>query len=209
MTEDWFTQGLANGTFDPDHGSDIGLLIDGIQNGEWHQVKCPGHLVDLPVEQAAKHPEMTETLMAWLRARFEEVVEALPSSDKIRVMRIMRVDQDWIDGLHDGSSTTGVYFGDEDMDLEGGYWIDPALPYEVIIKGVVRASDVDWRGTILARMDHMTGDREAEIRLVENAPVAISSISVDGLILKNGPTQMFTGVKRPRNDSTSAATLGF
>jgi hypothetical protein len=51
-----------------------------------------------------------------LRARFEEVVEALSNSGDIRVMRIMRVDRDWIDGLHDGSSTTGVYFGDDDME---------------------------------------------------------------------------------------------
>lgn len=208
VTNDWFWEGLATGTFDPVHGSDIGLLIDSIQHGELHQVRCPGHLVHLPVEEAIKHPDMTATLMTWLRARFDEVVAELPKSKEIRVMRIMRVEREWIDGLHDGSSTTGVYFGEETMDLEGGYWIDTALPVEVIIKGLVRASDVDWKGTILARMDHMTGDREAEIRLVENASIVVSSIFVDGQVVKNAPQQMFSGMKRSRHDSVPAMNAG-
>jgi hypothetical protein len=141
---------------------------------------------------------MVAVLRQWVRGRFDEVVEYLPKASDIAVRRVMRVDRDWIDGLADGSCTTGIYFGDRDMDTDGGYWIDEGQPFSVMINAVAQAADVDWKGTILARMDHMTGNREAEIRLFENSTVSIRSIWIDDTSLETVPPTMSTGEKRPR-----------
>jgi hypothetical protein len=197
-TEEWFSKALELGNWDAEHGSDIGDLIEGIQSGEWDFVECPAALKTLTVQKAFKDPQMVDVLRQWVRGRFDEVVAYLPKDSNISVRRMMRVDRDWIDGLKDGSSTTGIYFGDRDMDTDGGYWIDEAQPFSIMIDAVVQAADVDWKGTILARMDHMTGNREAEIRLLENSTVAIRAIWVDETSLQTFPPTMSTGEKRPR-----------
>jgi hypothetical protein len=197
-TEEWFSKALELGNWDAEHGSDIGDLIESIQSGEWDFVECPATLKTLAVQDAFKDPEMVAVLWQWVRGRFDEVVESLPKASEIGVRRIMRVDRDWIDGLADGSSTTGIYFGDRDMDTDGGYWIDEAQPFSVMIDAVAKAADVDWKGTILARMDHMTGNREAEIRLYEHSTVSIRSIWIDDTALENFPATMSTGEKRAR-----------
>lgn len=207
ITSEWFATALESGVWDPEHGSDIGHVIEGIQAGDWDFAQCPAKLQNIPVGQAIRDADMIATLKEWLRGRFAEVVEYLPTANAICVQRLMQVDQDWIAGLVDGTSTTGIYFGGPYMDMDGGYWLDEGLPHLVVMKAVVKATDVDWKGTILARMDHMTGDREEEVRLFENVTVDMLSIEIDGVKLSQIPATMSTGVKRGRASSLAGPKI--
>lgn len=178
ITKEWFERGMENGSFDSEHGSDIGELIEYIQNGVAWLPSCPDHLKNIDVAEAADDPEMRSIIWKWLEQRYSEVIDNLPNGEQIKLYRIMRVDDDWIDDLKTGEVTTGIYFSDDPY-VDGGFWLDEKKPNEIRLEATVNRNDVDWNGTILARMDFGTGDIEAEIRMKTDAPVMVVSFSDD------------------------------
>lgn len=178
ITEEWFNKGMENGNFVPGHGSDIGQLVADIQQGVTWLPTCPDHLKNVDTIEASDDPEMRAVVWSWLEKRYAEVIDNLPKGEQLKLYRIMRVDDDWIDNLKTGEVTTGIYFSDDPY-VDGGFWLDEEKPNEIRLDVTVNRTDVDWHGTILARMDYMTGDPEAEIRMKTDAPVMVNSFSDD------------------------------
>lgn len=178
ITIEWFERGMENGNFVPGHGSDIAQLIADIQEGVTWLPACPDHLKNVDVIEAGDDPEMRAVIWNWLEKRYAEVIENLPKGEQLKLYRIMRVDNEWIDDLKAGEVTTGIYFSDDPF-VDGGFWLDEKKPNEIRLEVTVDRTDIDWHGTILARMDYMTGDQEAEIRMKTDAPVMVNSFSDD------------------------------
>lgn len=200
VTKEWLEAALSSGLWDPIHGSDMAYQIETILENEWDYTVCPKHVADLSVTDAVRHPEMLGIMTEWLRGRYADLLEELPMKETVLLQRMMRVDDDWLAELAAGSATTGVYFSDEGIEDECDFWASHDQPYEALITITAKRSDIDWKGTILARLDYMTGGRECEVRLNENVDVLVHRVGIDGAEQAGFPREMNTGFKRPRAD---------
>lgn len=198
ITEEWFNSVMSDGRWDPQHGSDVGRLVEDIQADTPGLPRCPASVAGMEPVKAAEHLDMLQAIKKWLRARFKNVIAELPKGNLIKVCRVMRVDQAWLDGLAEGTATSGIYYGEFPMWEDGGYWIDEDKPHHVYMEATIDAGNVDWSGTILARMDYETGDQELEIRAKENVHIVINRLQIDDEEWEAFTNRvMTTGEKRP------------
>jgi hypothetical protein len=67
----------------------------------------------------------------------------------------------------------GVYWAIEESAAEAHWGYGKGRPLEVTYDGIIDLHNVDWNGTMFARMDYTLGDMEKEIRFIRNSKIYI------------------------------------
>ena len=68
----------------------------------------------------------------------------------------------------------GIYWAIEETAAEAHWGYGKGRPLEVTYDGIIDLHNVDWQGTMFARMDYSLGDDEKEIRFIKNSPIFIT-----------------------------------
>lgn len=179
FTETWLKDCLDDGSWDPEHGSDVVRLIYDLQNGEPWLPKCPNGMENASYDECAASEEFRAAIMEWARARYQRIVKQIQKRDEYTIARRMSVDENWHSKLSQGKATLGIYFGEIPLDSGGGFWTDIEKPVSIYIEVKAKPQDIDWEGTLKARMDYATGDEECEIRLNHDVSVELVRLEVD------------------------------
>lgn len=77
-------------------------------------------------------------------------------------------------------SQLGIYWATEERAAEA-HWGHRAKgkTFTVIYRGVIDLNNVDWAGTMYARMDMSLGEEEKEIRFIKNSKIFVESMYSD------------------------------
>ncbi|TLX16148.1 hypothetical protein [Rhizobium sp. MHM7A] len=179
VTKDWLDSVIENGAWDPVHGSPLDRWIDDLRDGSLGaKFEMPSHLAANDDAEVLDDPEFRATMVHWLAHRFRYVLSELETTDVTQLGRRMSVDPEWKTAIDRHEATVGVYWGDLPLD-SGAFWHDENKPVDVYMEASVSHDDIDWIGTIRARLDYLTGDEEREIRLKEDVKVLVTRLEVD------------------------------
>lgn len=134
-------------------------------------------------------PEYVAFVKKWATARLANVKGHLrlifEGRDTVRVSRVMFVSEEWLSQLGDPTDLTfpvsqfGYFWSGEDG-APDAYFGAKSGDIEILIEGEVGPEAIDYRTTLLARMDYMNADQEAEIRLLPDARVTVRNLTVYG-----------------------------
>lgn len=120
-------------------------------------------------------------LKTWLPKRFNYVINNLfPSikkeNDYIHIYRnIFLNDDDIYDFLY-GNEPLGEFWTSENQYIEG--WGDENQKH-VLIHGLVKTQDIDWKTSIIRNMNYSHGDHEKELTLFQDVPINILDIHIE------------------------------
>ena len=67
----------------------------------------------------------------------------------------------------------GIYWAIEESAAEAHWGHGAGRPLEVTYDGIIDLNNVDWNGTMFARMNWDLGDDEKEIRFIKNSPIFV------------------------------------
>lgn len=68
----------------------------------------------------------------------------------------------------------GIYWAIAESASEAHWGYSKGRPLEVTYEGKIDLHNVDWQGTMFARMDYTLGDDEKEIRFIKNSPIFVT-----------------------------------
>lgn len=196
FTEEWLSDVLMDGQWDPDHGSDVGRLIEDIQAGTPGLPPCPDGYEHSDYDWCAGSEAFRDTIMVWAKSRYDDIVAKIGTDPEFTLGRRMTVDDDWHGKLATGDATLGFYYGQLPFDHGGSFWIDEDKPVDIYMEVRAKSEDIDWEGSLKARIDYCTGDDEAEIRLKEDVSVVLEKLLVDDVADKNLVGRSFNTGKR-------------
>lgn len=149
----------------------------------------PDHVREMEDEyDQLQSPEFGAMVRHWAKGRLDEVKgyldEVWNGRETIKVSRSMIVSSAWLRELGDVSgesipvSRFGYFWSAEDGRPDS-YFADPDQKgVEIMITAEVSPEAVDYRTTLLARMDYMNADDEGEIRLLKDAVVLVKEVAI-------------------------------
>lgn len=74
----------------------------------------------------------------------------------------------------------GIYWAVEESAAEAHWGTFNEKSIECTYQALIDLHNVDWTGTMFARMNYVSGDDEQEIRFLKNAPIMVRSVDVAG-----------------------------
>lgn len=133
-------------------------------------------------------PEFADLVRQWAEARLANVKCDLrvvfDGHDTVEISRTMIVGEDWLRDLGDvegkplPASRFGYFWSAEDG-ASDAYFAEPGQKgATVVVTADILPEAIDYRTTLLARMDYMNADEEGEIRLLPDAVVQVREIEV-------------------------------
>jgi hypothetical protein len=104
------------------------------------------------------------------RQKYFQLVEEYKELDGATCWRTITIPEN-VDPV--GIPQLGIYWSIEESSAEAHWGHGKNRPLEVTYDGIIDLHNVDWPGTMFARMDFTLGDDEKEIRFIKNSPIFV------------------------------------
>ena len=140
-----------------------------IENYQYEENK-----VDIDKDEIEESEDFKNWFKYELQYRYDDVIDKLndviSSNNTIDIWRMMTVDDNWINNLHQKGKHLGIYWSWDENSAEA-HWGNSGQ--RITLNSNVREAYVNWVDTIQLNMDISLGEEEKEIRLFKNTPIKI------------------------------------
>lgn len=128
------------------------------------------------IEDSTEFNEYIEDILKDNFIEFKETIYDIidDNTDKIKIYRSIRVDDNWLNHLKTQGKRLGIYWS-WDYDGAESHWGDFNKKNEVVIESEINEKYINWEETIYQNI-HPNYQEEKEIRLFKNTPIIIKSI---------------------------------
>jgi len=124
------------------------------------------------------HEFIKEYFEAELDKAKEEIYDRIDyDSNIIKLYRAITVDDNWIQHLKSQGKRLGIYWSWDDNAAEA-HWADNSKKNTAVIEAEINEKYVDWEETFKLNIHPFLSD-EKEIRLYNNTPIKINSITIN------------------------------
>lgn len=110
------------------------------------------------------------------QSRYFDIVQEYKYLDGDPCWREMTIPT-WLDPTK--IAQLGIYWAVKEDAAEAHWGYRTKGRISVTYKGIIALDNIDWSGTMFARMDMSLGDTEQEIRFLKNSPIFIESVYSD------------------------------
>lgn len=124
--------------------------------GEFEDVDDKAIMAAIEKEQLQKYHRIVEEYKELEGATCWRMITIPPNVDPTKIAQL------------------GVYWATEEGAAEAHWGHKPGRHMEVTYDGIIDLHNMDWYGTMFARMDYVLGDDEKEIRFIKNSRIFIT-----------------------------------
>lgn len=135
-------------------------------------------------EEAAETEDFKKWIEYEMEQRYDDVIDRLydipRENGKIRIWRVISVDDKWFEHLKTQGKHLGIYWAFEKNAAEAhwGHNNDNKKLY-ARIEALVDENKINWLDTVKVNLNFDTGEEEKEIRLFKNTPLKVEQIEIN------------------------------